>query len=180
MRNRRKNRLLRRLALGLAVAAFVAPAASAALDEGGTAQSGDDNSALIKGDDKVLVGDDSTGIVIRGDDKVFAAAPQGDGVLVKGDDKVIPTAAWQYTQIAYRHAMPQDYRGFEAQIRTAEPVQFTGGKPVGRQVPIAATGTGNDFDWADGLVGAVVALGIAGMAYAAVRSTRGMGRPATT
>ena len=71
MRNRRKNRLLRRLALGLAVAAIVAPAGAAASDEGGTAQSGDDNSALIQGDDKVLVGVDGAGIVIKGDDKVL-------------------------------------------------------------------------------------------------------------
>jgi hypothetical protein len=178
MRNRRKNRLLRRLALGLAVAAIVAPAASAAVDEVGTAQSDGGSSAVIKGDDKVIAGVGSHGIVIKGDDKVLTPAPK-TGLFVRGgDDKVILTPAdWQYNEHGYAQG---HYRDVATQIRDTEPVSFTGGKPAGRQVPIAATGTGNDFDWADGLVGAVVALGIAGMAYAAVRSTRGMRRPATT
>ena len=152
MRNRRRNWLLRRLVLGLAVAAIAAPTALAGLDEGGTARSDGGTTAVIKGDDKVLaVG--GGGLLVKGDDKVFAPAPRSDGVLVKGDDKVIPTVS--------------------------EPIQV--GRPAGRQVPIAATGTGtSDFNWGDALIGAAAALGLALLAYGAVRSTRGMSRPATT
>ena len=56
MRNwaRKRNWVLRRLVLGLAVAAIVAPTAQAGLDEGGKAQSDDGNRALVQGDDKVI------------------------------------------------------------------------------------------------------------------------------
>ena len=107
--NRKRNWLLRRLVLGLAVAAIVAPTAQAGLDEGGKAQSDGGNGALIQGDDKVL-------------------APEGGDLLVKGDDKVIPTDGWQYSQFAYRHAMPQDYGTFATQLRDGQPV-VTHGRP---------------------------------------------------
>ena len=68
MRNRRRNWLLRRLVLGLAVAAIVAPAASARVYEVGTAQSDGGSSAVIKGDDKVIAGVEGSGIVIDNND----------------------------------------------------------------------------------------------------------------
>lgn len=49
MRNRRRTRLFRRLLLGLAVAAMVAPAAQARLDEGGPAQSASATGAATGG-----------------------------------------------------------------------------------------------------------------------------------
>ena len=158
--NRKRNWLLRRLVLGLAVAAIVAPAAQAGLDEGGAAQSDGGNGALLQGDDKAL-------------------APEGGGLLVKGDDKVIPTDGWQYSQFAYRHAMQRDYGAFVTQLREGQPV-VTHGRPVGRQVPVAATGAEGDFGLGDGLVVAAFALGAALLAFGAARSTAHTGRPATT
>ena len=80
MRNRRKNWLLRRLVLGLAVAAIVAPTAQARLYEGGTAQSDGGNGAIpVRADDFVLV-PYSGGIAVRGDD--FVLAPDSGGVPV--------------------------------------------------------------------------------------------------
>jgi hypothetical protein len=140
MRNRRRHWLLRRLVLGLAVAAIAAPTAAAALDEGGTAQSGD------------------------------------NGVVIQGDDKVIPRADWYHTQLAYRHAMPQDYRA--AMWAEDETAQVKGGQPTGRQVPLAASSTRSDFGWSDGAIVAVAALAFALMAFGAARSTGRTARPA--
>ena len=99
---------------------------------------------------------------------------------MRGDDKVIPTPAdWQYNdRLPVRDA--GHYRNFETQIRDTEPVQFTvASRQAARSRSLspapATTSTGPTA-----LVGAVAALGIAGIAYGAVRSTRGMGRPATT
>jgi hypothetical protein len=74
----------------------------------------------------------------------------------------------------------QNHYGVVPQNPSTEPISSTGGKPAGRQVLVEVTGTGSDFNWADALVGAAAALGLAGIAYGAARSTRGMGRPATT
>jgi len=93
MRNRRRNWLLRRLVLGFAVAAVVAPTAMARVDEGGTAQSDGDNGAVIQSDGKLLLpnGDrvfapDNGGLMVRGDDKVFA--PDGVATRVKGGQPI--------------------------------------------------------------------------------------------
>jgi hypothetical protein len=209
MRNRRRNWLLRRVVLGFAVAAIAAPAAQARLYEGGGTSQSDGNGVLIQGDDKVFApagethglvikgddkvfapesdgvliqGDDKVfapagethGLVIKGDDKVFAPVPGSDLVYLKGDDKVILTPSdWQYSQFAYRHAMPQDYRGVATQVSDEA------GKPAGRQVPVASIGVQDDFNWADGLIGAVVALGLAALAYGVARSTRETRRTVT-
>ena len=93
MRNRRRNWLLRRLVLGFAVAAVVAPTVMARVDEGGTAQSDGDNGAVIQSDGKLLLpnGDrvfapDNGGLMVRGDDKVFA--PDGVATRVKGGQPI--------------------------------------------------------------------------------------------
>jgi hypothetical protein len=157
--NRKRIWVLRRLVLGLAVAAIVAPTAQAGLDEGGRAQSDGGNGAVIQGDDKVL-------------------APESGGVL-RGDDKVIPTDGWFANQFAYRHAMPQDYATFATQLRDRQPV-VTHGRPMGRQVPVAATGADGDFGLGDGLIVAASALGAALLAFGAAYATGRTSRPATT
>ena len=162
MRNRRKNWLLRRLVLGLAVAAIVAPAAQARVDEGGTAQSDGGNGVFIQGDDRMLA-HESLGVPVRADDKVLA--PDNGGVAVRGDDKVM---------LPYSDGIP-----VRADDKVLAP-DNTGGHPAGRQVPIAATGTGGDFNWGDGLIGAAAALGLALLAFGAARATRHVNRPATT
>ena len=93
MRNRRRTRVLRRLVLGLAVAAMVAPGAQAALDEGNTVRSESDQS----------------GVVIKGDDKTFAAVPDG-GIMVRGDDKVLAPAARAALSVAGERLRLRDAR----------------------------------------------------------------------
>jgi hypothetical protein len=111
-RERKKNRFLRRLVLGLAVAAIVAPAAQAHHDSGTVAQGNTaEATAVIHGDDKVIVSkaddtatnplqntwagypwalqDDGFKGLIHGDDKVIVPRPDGSTGLIHGDDKVI-------------------------------------------------------------------------------------------
>jgi hypothetical protein len=89
-RARRKSRFVRRLVLGLAVAALVAPAAQA--HPVGTAAQGnaEESAAVIQGDDKAIIAPktDFNGL-IHGDDKVIAPEPDGFTGLIHGDDKVI-------------------------------------------------------------------------------------------
>ena len=81
MRKRRKNRILRRLVLGLAVAAFVVPTAQAYPVEGTPGTHG--SAAAIQGDDKV--------VVPQGDDHVILVKPKtySYGTVPQGDDHVI-------------------------------------------------------------------------------------------
>ena len=93
-RANRKSRILRRLVLGLAVAAIVAPAAQARPDEGTATQ----------GNAK------DRGAVIRGDDKTIVSLDDGSGALINGDDKVIVPWTGEYYAFAdyYRQAYAQD------------------------------------------------------------------------
>ena len=86
MRKARNTRILRRLALGLAVAAFVVPAAQARVDDPGATSGG--------------------AVVIHGDDKVIS--PRSDTVSI-GDDKVIVPVPGSYSVTSYRRALPEDY-----------------------------------------------------------------------
>jgi|SRR5215210_1338137 len=98
MRNRRRNWVLRRFVLGLAIAAIAAPMAQARVDEGPAAAKG---GAFVQGvtdfpraaaqasrgglvfahDDKVLA--PTSQIPVRADDKVLVPVP-GEPVLVAG------------------------------------------------------------------------------------------------
>jgi hypothetical protein len=106
---------------------MVAPGAQAALDEGNTVRSGNDQSGVVlKGDDKTFAAVPDGGIMVRGDDKTFAADPQG-GIMVRGDDKVLepangilvrgehyvsqPTSGPGWNQHGYAVAKPTDMVG---------------------------------------------------------------------
>ena len=160
MRNRRRTRVLRRLVLGLAVAAMVAPGAQAALDEGNTVRSeSDQNGVVIKGDDKTFATVPDGGIMVRGDDKVIAPLP--NGVLVRGEHYVSqPTSGPGWNQHGYAVAKPADI-----------------GQIPGRQVQVTSEPSG--FDLRDGLFAAMAALGLALLAFGAMLISRHSGRPET-
>ena len=103
--------MFRRLVVGLAVAAFVAPAAQARVDDLGAGRQADQSAPVIQGDDKVFAPGGGSAVLIHGDDKVIVGQPGDSTVLVHGDDKVFaPSQTADYTLAGYRRALPQDYR----------------------------------------------------------------------
>ena len=107
MRKERRTRMFRRLVVGLAVAAFVAPAAQARVDDLGAGRQADQSAPVIQGDDKVFAPGGGSAVLIHGDDKVIVGQPGDSTVLVHGDDKVFaPSQTADYTLAGYRRALP--------------------------------------------------------------------------
>ncbi|MGH7357344.1 MAG: hypothetical protein ACREJR_00860 [Candidatus Rokuibacteriota bacterium] len=154
MRRVRRKRILRRLVLGLAVAAIVAPAAQARPDEGRATQGkAAGPAAVIRGDDKVIVtGGDGSGALIHGDDKVLVPRGGAPATLIH-DDKVIVPRPGDYTLAGYRRALPDDY-GLRA------------------VVPVEAVRGPSSFDWGDALAGAGAAFGLMLLIGGAALATR--------
>ena len=178
--HRRRIRLLRRLVLGLAVAAVAAPAAQAIPDEGTNVTL--PNGAIVQGEYKSGLGDG----VVRG--HPGGAIPRGElksdlpggivggpgGALVQGEPKTdLPQARYvpfvsdfprtapapggeDASPLGYRHALPQDYRVTPVQV-VREP---------------------STFDWGDALIGAGGAFALLLLAGGAALATRHIGRPA--
>ena len=157
-RARRKSRFVRRLVLGLAVAALVAPAAQA--HPVGTAAQGNaaESAAVIQGDDKVIIAPkaDFNGL-IHGDDKVIAPEPDGFTGLIHGDDKVITPKPIYYTVAGLPLALQDDGNRVET--------------------PVVAVRSPGSFDWGDALIGAGVAFGAMLLLGGATLATRHV-RPA--
>jgi hypothetical protein len=91
-RERKRNWHLRRLVLGLAVAAIVVPTAQARIDEGTAPQAKAAGPAAV----------------IHGDDKAIVARNPGSNVPAH-DDKVILRTPDNFTASSYRRALPEDY-----------------------------------------------------------------------
>jgi hypothetical protein len=185
MRKRRKNWILRRLALGLAVAAVAAPAAQARVDEGAQSQkstfvpwatdfgrsvSPGTGVALPNGsvqpvrpDDRAVRGVPATSerVAVRPDDRAVRGVPAtSERLPVRADDKVLnlePTVRAEYNQFTYRRALPSDYG--------VQPVQ------------IASKADG--FDWNDAGIGAGLAFGLMLLLAGATLGTRHISRPAS-
>jgi hypothetical protein len=110
MQRERKIGVLRRFVVGLAVAAIVAPAAQARVDElGGGAQGSTARAAVIQGDDKAIVSGNGGSAMLIGDDKVIVPWAGDSTVLIHGDDKVFAPQGGNYALADYRRALPQDY-----------------------------------------------------------------------
>lgn len=157
MRNRRRTWFLRRLVLGLAVAAVAVPVAQARPDEGVAPQSG---SVALGHDDKVIVSSPTQ--AFGHDDKVIVSSPtqalgHDDKVIVTSPTGLEPTVGAEYNQFTYRRALPQDYGN--------EPVQIVS-RPDG-------------FDWSDAGIGAGLAFALMLLAAGATVATRQMGRAAS-
>jgi hypothetical protein len=177
--HRRRIRLLRRLVLGLAVAAVAAPAAQAIPDEGTIVLRGTlPNGSIVQGEYKSGLGDSVVrghpgGALVQGERK--ADLPQGDvpGALVQGERKTdlprgyvpfvtdfprtAPAPGGQYVPpLGYRGMLPQDYG----------------------VVPVEAVREPSTFDWGDAGIGAGGALALLLIAGGAVLATRHISRPA--
>jgi hypothetical protein len=186
---------------------MVAPGAQAALDEGNTVRSGNDQSGVVlKGDDKTFAAVPDGGIMVRGDDKTFAADPQG-GIMVRGDDKVLepangilvrgehyvsqPTSGPGWNQHGYAVAKPTDMVGnvlVRGEHYVSQPTSGPGwnqhgyavAKPTGiGGAPVQVTSEPSSFGLRDGLFAAIAALGLALLAFGAMLISRRSGRPET-
>jgi hypothetical protein len=204
MHKERRTRIIRRLVVGLAVAAFVAPAAQARVDLVGPGTQAAQSAGIIQGDDKVIVeqSGDST-VLIHGDDKVLAPQapdystvgyPQYSGAPVAipaADDKVIVGQPGDSTVLIHgddKVLAPQapDYTpvGYPqysgAPVAGDSPALIHGDDKVFAQttdVPAASPSSPNSFDWGDALIGAGVALALALLAGATLFGSRRRARP---
>jgi hypothetical protein len=156
MRKERRIRILRRFVIGLAVAAVVAPAAQARVDELGGAKGSNAGSPVLQGDDKVILpaGGSST-VLIHGDDKVIAPAPGDSTVLIHGDDKVIAPAPGDSTVLIHG----------DDKVIAPQTGDYTLASP-------------STFDWGDAFVGAGVVFALMLLAGGAALGTRRRARPA--
>jgi hypothetical protein len=100
MRKWRRNRRIRRFVVVLAVAAVMAPAAQARVDEAG-ASDGAAAAAAVRPDDLALR-PGPTGSVAQ-----LAVRP--DDLALRPGTHLQPTGDVNYGQFAYRRALPQDY-----------------------------------------------------------------------
>ena len=167
MQNRRRIRLLRRLVLGLAVAAIVAPAAQARPDEGTNVLRGTlPNGLIVQGEYKSGLGDGIVrghpgGALVQGERK--ADLPRGYVPFVSDFPRTAPAPGGQdVAPIGYRGMLPQDY-----------------GLPQNYGVgSVQAVREPSTFDWGDAGIGAGGALALLLIAGGAVLATRHISRPA--
>jgi hypothetical protein len=168
MQKERRTRVLRRIVVGLAVAAFVAPAAQARVDEAGAVWP-DKNGGFA---------------VIHGDDKTIVQGSGGSAVLGH-DDKVLAPDRGDYGVAGYQRALPRDYpNGIpgDGGVIGSRPAPVPGHDdkviaPDTGDIAVPA-GDSRSFDWSDALVGAGMAFALMLLAGGAVLGTRGRARPA--
>ena len=136
MQKERRIRILRRFVLGLAVAAFVAPAAQARVDESGGGAGSIAGAAVTQGESKgdypVAPGDST--VVIHGEYKGGYPAPGDSTVLIRGE-----------------------YKGeYPAPGDPTVPVVVS----TPRTTAPGGLSSPSTFDWGDALVGAGAAFGL--------------------
>ena len=182
--NRRRNWLIKRIALGLAVAAVAAPVAQAKLDEGSSVQS--------KGFQAFVTDFPSTSGINASDYGMPRALPS-DYFQVRGDQIEVVRALPRSTgsdvvaaDYGMPRAMPNDYAlasGDLIEVVRAQPkatssdkIEFVRTQPrsIGEPQVVAA-----GFDWNDAAIGGGLALGLVLLGWGAVLASRHLGRPQT-
>ena len=153
MRKERRIRILRRFVIGLAVAAFVAPAAQAGVDELGGGAGSIAGAAVLHGESK---GDypapgDST-VLTHGEYKGDYPAPGDSTVLTHGEYKGDYPAPGDSTVLTHG-----EYKGDYPAPGDSTGLVFVS-KP--RTTPVGGLSSPSTFDWGDALVGAGAAFGL--------------------
>jgi len=166
--NRRKNWFIKRIALGLAIAAFAAPVAQAKVDEGSTPQARTESS-IVQAHTYQPVQAGSDGVYQK-----FATDFPSTANLVDASDYGMPRAT------------PQDYaisRGDLIEVVRSTPkgtssdkIEFVRTQPrsIGEPQVVAA-----GFDWKDAGVGAGLALALVLLGGGAALASRHVGRAQT-
>lgn len=162
MRKWRRNRRIRRFVVALALAAVVAPAAQARVDEVGASE----GVAAVRPDDLALRPGPTSSVgqlSVRPDDLAQRPGPTAsvDLVAVRPDDLALrpgthlqATGGAEYGQFAYRRALPQDYGARTVQV----------------------AGKADGFDWSDAGIGAGSLFGALLLVSGAALLTRRVGR----
>jgi hypothetical protein len=158
MQNRRRIRLLRRLVLGLAVAALVTPAAQAEIPNP-ESRVFDRSGAAVRPDDEggpAVLRRSRPAVVVHGDSK--ADLPETGYVPFVSDfPRTSPAPGGEdATPAGYRRALPQDYG----------------------VIPVEVVRAPSTFDWGDAFIGAGGALALLLLAGGSALATRHMRRPA--
>ena len=171
--NRRRNWFIKRIALGFAVAALVAPVAQAKVDQGGV--SSGTQVQFSTGDYGMPRALPSDYAQLRGDQiEVVRSLPRSTGSDVVAADYGMP------------RAMPNDYAlssGNQIEVVRSQPrgnpsdkIEFARTQPRSIGEPqVVATG----FGWDDAAIGAGVMLGLILLGGAAAVATRHLGREQT-
>ena len=168
MRNRRRNQLLRRLVLGLAIVAVAAPVAQARNDEGSVFP------ASVGADIWQVTGtsvQQVNGTPARADDKVGLVPSTSPRLVAHPDNRADRTgpgfdATFDVTLIGH-----PDNRADRTYLPSDN------GQP--NRIVVVADGTGDGFDWGDAGIGAGTLFGIVLLAGGAFVLTRHLSRPAT-
>jgi hypothetical protein len=187
---RKKSRILRRLVLGLAVAAIVAPAAQARPDEGTATQGkAKDPVAVIRGDDKKIVTlDDGSGALINGDDKVILPTGGVTATLIHDDKVIVPTGGvtatlihddkvivpWAGDSTVLIHGDDKVFAPTSGDYALADSYRRALPQDYGTRavVPVEAVRGPSSFDWGDALLGAGAAFGLMLLLGGAALGTR--------
>ena len=166
--NRRKNWFIKRIALGLAIAAFAAPVAQAKVDEGSTPQARTESS-IVQAHTYQPVQAGSDGVYQQ-----FATDFPSTANLVDASDYGMPRAT------------PQDYaisRGDLIEVVRSTPngtssdkIEFVRTQPrsIGEPQVVSA-----GFDWKDAGIGAGLALALVLLGGGAALASRHVGRAQT-
>jgi len=181
--NRRRYWLIKRFALGLAIAAFAAPVAQARIDEGSSVQANgyqsfvtDFPSSRVNASDYGMPRAMPVDYAVnRGEQiEIVRSQPRSTGDSFVASDYGMP------------RAMPSDYAlasGNQIEVVRALPrgtssdkIEFVRTQPrsIGGPQVVAA-----GFDWSDAAIGAGLALGLVLLGWGAVVATRHLGRPQT-
>jgi len=182
--NRRRNWLIKRIALGLTVAAVAAPVAQAKVDESSSAQS--------KGFQAFVTDFPSYSTVNAGDYGMPRALPS-DYAQARGDQIELVRSLHRSTgsdvvaaDYGMPRAMPNDYAlssGDQIEAVRATPrgtssdkIEFVRTQPreIGEPQVVSA-----GFNWDDAAIGAGLVLGLILLGWGAVQATKHLGRPQT-
>jgi hypothetical protein len=162
---RKRNWILKRLVLGIAVAAVVVPSAAiAAVDEGGAGQP--NSSGEIAKNAYVPFVTDFPKYELASDVNGPYGMPRGTRTDYAGNDyarRNIVSADIENVRLQPRTVVSADIENVRLQPRTTS-------------TPEAVSA---DFNWGDAGVGAVIVLGIMFVGWAAVYGSRHLGKPQT-
>jgi hypothetical protein len=181
--NRRRNWLVKRIALGLAIAAVAAPVAQAKTDEGSSVQANgyqafvtDFPSSQVNASDYGMPRAMPVDYAVNRGDQIELVRSQprstGDSFVASdyGMPRALPSdyALASGDQIEVVRALPQGTSSDKIEFVRTQP------RSIGEPQVVAA-----GFDWSDGAIGAGLALGLVLLGWGAALATRHAGRAQT-